>query len=74
MTRPMDLILEVVSISIIHNQIFYYLLSIPSVHEDTNIVQDINNVTLKTHTKQDKEVVLSSDNTDDKTSPSSGHS
>ena len=58
MIKPMDLIPEVVSISIIHNQIIYLLFSIPSVHEDTTTVQDINDVTLTTPTEQDKEVVF----------------
>ena len=64
MIRPQDLILEVVSISIIHNQIIYYLFSIPSVHEDTDAVHydiehtDINDATLTTHTEQDNKVVF----------------
>ena len=66
MITPQYLILEVVSILvyIIHNQIIYYLLSIPSVHADTTVIHydienaDINNVTLTTPTEQDKEVVF----------------
>ena len=63
MIKPMNLILEVVSISIIHNQIIDQLFLIPSVHEDTDAVHydiehtDINNVTLTAPTEQDKEVV-----------------
>ena len=58
MIRPQYLILEVVSISIIHNQMIYYLFSIPSVHEDTTTVQDINDATLTTPTEQDNETVF----------------
>ena len=64
MIKPMNLILEVVSISIIHNQIIDQLFLIPSVHEDTDAVHydiehtDINNVTLTAPTEQDKEVVF----------------
>ena len=66
MITPQYLILEVVSILvyIIHNQIIYYLLSIPSVHEDTTAVHydienaDINDVTLTTPTEKENEVVF----------------
>ena len=58
MITPQDLTLEVVSISIIHNQIFDFFFSIPSVHEDTTAVQDINDMTLTTSTEQDREVVF----------------
>ena len=64
MIKPMNLILEVVSIRIIHNQIIDQLFLIPSVHENTDAVHydiehtDINNVTLTAPTEQDKEVVF----------------
>ena len=61
MIRRQYLILEVVSISIIHNLILF---SIPSVHKDTTAVHynientDSNDVILTTSTEQDKEVVF----------------